>query len=272
MMKTGAGGLALVKSFEALRLRAYRDPVGVLTIGWGHTSAAGPPPVEEGDVVIEAEAERILEADLARFEDAVNGLTTREPNQNQFDAMVSLCMNIGAGNFAKSSVLRLFNAGDDEAAADAFAMWTKAGGKVLEGLKRRRKAEAALFRREAPIIPGPPKQETRPMKFLNLNAVQTYVSAALYAIPAVFLSLGCTQLVTGALDCSAAMLPILTPKVTLWTTSLLAVLKFAVLPALQPGGWFRNLFEPKVPVTPTPAPGTVSPAAVRPPTTERTDA
>lgn len=102
------------------------------------------------------------------------------------------------------------------------------------------------------------------MKFMNLNALQTYVSALLVAIPALFISLGCTQMVTGALDCSLSTLPILTPSVALYTTGVLAVLKFFVIPALQPGGLFRNLFEPKVPVSPTGAPGTVAPSDVVP--------
>ena len=103
------------------------------------------------------------------------------------------------------------------------------------------------------------------MKFLNLNAAQTYVSALLVAIPSLFVSVGCSQSPIGALDCSQSMLPILTPTVTLYTTAGLALLKFGILPAVQPGGWFRNLFEPKVPVTTTMAPGTVHPDQVMPP-------
>jgi hypothetical protein len=101
------------------------------------------------------------------------------------------------------------------------------------------------------------------MKFINLNAVQTYVSALLVAIPALFIAVGCTQNALGALDCSMSKLPILTPTVTLYTTGFLAVLKFAIIPALQPGGWFRNLFAPKVPISPTGAPGTVKPQQVK---------
>jgi hypothetical protein len=101
------------------------------------------------------------------------------------------------------------------------------------------------------------------MQFWNLNAFQTYASALLVTVPALFISLGCSQLPTGGFDCSHSTLPILTPAVVLYTTGFLAVVKFFVLPALQPGGWFRNLFEPKVPVSETKAPGTVTPAQVK---------
>jgi hypothetical protein len=94
------------------------------------------------------------------------------------------------------------------------------------------------------------------MKFLNLNAFQTYISAALVAVPMILVGFGCVQAVTGTLDCSGS---ILSPRVTAWIIGALAVLKFGILPATQPGGWFRNLFEPKVPVSTSAAPGTVMP-------------
>ena len=136
----------LVKSFEGLRLEAYRDSAGVLTIGYGTTAAAGlgitPVP---GMRITEAGAESLLAEGLAKFAAQIRPLIKVPVNANEFGACVSLAYNIGPGAFGKSTVLRRLNAGDRAGAAEAFAMWDKAGGHVLPGLVRRRKAEAALF-------------------------------------------------------------------------------------------------------------------------------
>lgn len=153
-MKTGARGLALIKQFEGLRLDAYRDQVGVWTIGYGHTAQAGPPTPAAGLRITRQEAEALLIRDLVKYEAAVDGVLTRSPTQNQFDAMVSLCFNIGPGNFARSSVVRAFNKAEDNRAAEAFLAWNKAGGKVLSGLARRRQAERRLFLSHGATTPG----------------------------------------------------------------------------------------------------------------------
>lgn len=156
-MKTGRAGIALIKNFEGCVLQSYRDPVGVWTLGFGHTTAAGPPEVKAGMKITKEEAEEILVRDLGKYETAVTRGLTRVPTQNQFDAMVSLCYNIGPGNFAKSSVLRHFNAGQFGSAASSFALWNKADGRVLAGLSRRRAAEASLFSKA--VLPPPPDVE-----------------------------------------------------------------------------------------------------------------
>jgi lysozyme len=140
----GPKGLALVKSFEGLRLKAYLCPARVLTIGYGSTG----PHVTTGMVITEAQADTLLQKDLDRFEDAV-AKTCPGATQGQFDAMVCLAFNIGIGAFLKSSVLRFHKAGDHRAAAEAFGMWVKAGDKTLPGLQRRRAAEADLYRSAA---------------------------------------------------------------------------------------------------------------------------
>ena len=106
---------------------------------------AGLPKPVAGMRITKQEAEDILVRDLVKYESAVRKALKRNPNQNQFDAMVSLCFNIGPGNFAKSSIVTYFNSGHAARAADRFLAWNKAGGKVLKGLERRRKAERALF-------------------------------------------------------------------------------------------------------------------------------
>ena len=145
-MNVSANGLSLIARFEGKRLTAYRDAVGVLTVGFGHTSAAGSPLVTEGMVITDAMAIAILAQDVTRFETAVSRVLTRVPTQNQFDAMVSLCYNVGPGNFGISQVLSDFNAGDDLGASLAFSHFTKAGGQTLPGLVARRATEAALFK------------------------------------------------------------------------------------------------------------------------------
>ena len=147
-MRTNAAGIALIQRWEGKRLTAYPDPATggePWTIGYGHTSRAGPPAVKRGMKITDQQATDILKADLVKFEDAVVKALTRAPTDNQMAAMVSLCFNIGPGNFAKSSVVRKFNAGDVAGAANAFLLWNKAAGKVMAGLTRRREDEKKLF-------------------------------------------------------------------------------------------------------------------------------
>lgn len=147
-MKTSNAGLDLIKKWEGLRLTAYPDPAThgePYTIGYGHTSRAGPPKVTPGMKISNSDASDILKSDLKKFEDAVSKLLKRTPTQSQFDAMVSLTYNIGEGNFKNSTVLRKFNAGDINGAAEAFMLFVKAGGKVMQGLVNRRSDERALF-------------------------------------------------------------------------------------------------------------------------------
>jgi len=160
-VKTNRSGLELIKRFEGLRLTAYLCPADVWTIGYGHTSAAGAPPVVKGMKITAQEASDILARDLAKYEAAVAKALTRTPNENQFSAMVSLCYNIGAGAFVGSSVAKRFNAGNEQGAADAFRLWNKAGGKVLPGLIRRREDERTLFL--TPVVSQPKPVEPVPV-------------------------------------------------------------------------------------------------------------
>lgn len=141
-MNINNAGLALIKSFEGLSLKAYKCPAGVWTIGYGHTG----PDVSEGETILETQAEVFLKSDLMRFEHGVEEMLDGVPASfNEFSAMVSLAFNIGLGNFKKSSVLRYHRQGKKTLAANAFLLWVKAGGKPLKGLIRRRTAERALY-------------------------------------------------------------------------------------------------------------------------------
>lgn len=138
--RINAAGLALIKEFEGLRLTAYRDPVGVLTIGYGSTG----PHVRPGMTITEAEADALLQRDLERFEKVVAELDPKATD-NQFAALVSFAFNLGADALRRSTLLRKHIQGDYAGAKAEFARWKYAGGKVLNGLIRRRAAEAELY-------------------------------------------------------------------------------------------------------------------------------
>ena len=154
-------GLELIKQFEGFRAETYLDPIGIATIGYGTTKAAGvgidPQP---GMRITEKEAETYLLRAIDKFAAHIDPLFKSAPNENERAAMLSLAYNIGPGAFAKSSVLKRFNEGNKQAAADAFLLWTKAGGKTLAGLKRRREAERALFL-EPVIVANIPKPQRK---------------------------------------------------------------------------------------------------------------
>lgn len=132
----------LVKRFEGCRLTAYQDAVGIWTIGYGSTG----PNVREGLVWTQAQADDDLRRRLVyEFAPGVIKALHRPYTPQQLAAMVCLAYNIGIKAFASSTLVRLFNLGDNVAAESQFARWNKAGGKVLNGLASRRAAEAALF-------------------------------------------------------------------------------------------------------------------------------
>jgi len=136
----------LIKEFEGFRAKAYVDPVGIVTIGYGTTAAAGVGIVPRlGMTITEADAEGYLMAAVDKFAAQIRPKITQPINENEFGAFVSLAYNIGPGAFAKSSALAKFNADDKRGAANAILLWNKAGGAVMRGLKRRREAERELF-------------------------------------------------------------------------------------------------------------------------------
>lgn len=141
-MQISDKGLSLIKHFEGCVLTAYRDSVGIWTIGYGHTGEDA----EEGRCISQAKAEEILNADLARFEHGVEDMAF-PCTQNQFDALVSFAFNLGLGALKSSPLLRKHKSGDFKGAAGEFLRWNRAGGKVLAGLARRRAAEAELYLR-----------------------------------------------------------------------------------------------------------------------------
>ena len=139
-MKTSHKGIALIKEFEGLRLKAYKCPGGVWTIGYGHTAG-----VQPGMVISEAQAEEYLMADLIASEKYLNDLRLAI-NQNQFDALISFIYNVGTGNFSRSTLLRKVRANpQDNSIMDEFLRWVYSKGRVLPGLQRRRLAEMKQY-------------------------------------------------------------------------------------------------------------------------------
>ena len=144
-MKTSQSGISLIKGFEGKRLNAYYDSVGVWTIGFGTTRYPIGTQVKKGDTCTELQAELYLKNDLVKFENAINRLVKVPLNQNQFDALSSFTYNLGETNLSSSTLLKKLNAKDYAGTADQFPRWNKAGGKVMNGLTRRREAERNLF-------------------------------------------------------------------------------------------------------------------------------
>ena len=139
-MKISQEGLSLIKRFEGCRLKSYKCSANVLTIGYGHTSG-----VKETDTITQDEADKLLQEDVEQFEKYVDDNVTVELGQSQFDALVAWTFNLGVGNLRESTMLKKLNNEDYASVPSEMKRWNKAGGKTLDGLIRRRKAESLLF-------------------------------------------------------------------------------------------------------------------------------
>lgn len=132
----------LIKQFEGCHLKAYKDAVGIWTIGWGTTG----PGIQDGLVISQSTADSMLKAHIQDIAlDLTDLLKPKSLKQHQFDALVCFIYNIGLGAFKKSTMLALIKRDKMAEAASEFDRWVKAGGKELPGLVRRRKAEKELF-------------------------------------------------------------------------------------------------------------------------------
>jgi lysozyme len=151
-VKINSAGLELLKDFEKCKLTAYKCRAGVWTIGWGHTGAD----VYEGLTITKERADELFALDLEQFEGAVNW-TCPKVNQNQFDALVCFCFNVGAGAFRNSRLAKYVNQSKPLLVATEFMRWVHVKGKVSEGLVNRRKAERELFLNPGRTIPPGPQ-------------------------------------------------------------------------------------------------------------------
>ena len=148
-MNVSKAAILLIKHHEGVRSRPYRCPAGLWTVGVGHLIGDGKSlPESWNRTFSQEEIDKILKSDLRRFE---LGLTKLLPNiplkQNEFDALVSFCFNLGLGCFQRSTIRQALLRGNKEAAMESLVKYCRAGGKILRGLQTRRLDEKALFER-----------------------------------------------------------------------------------------------------------------------------
>ena len=139
-MEISQEGLSLIKKFEGCKLQSYKCAAGVWTIGYGSTNG-----IEEGMEISQERADMLLLEDVEVFEKAVNELVEVPLEQNQFDSLISWTFNLGPTNLKNSTLLKVLNNKNYDEVPTQIKRWNKAGGKVLQGLVRRREAEALLF-------------------------------------------------------------------------------------------------------------------------------
>jgi lysozyme len=136
----------IIKKFEGCKLSAYKDIVGVWTIGWGNTYYENGSKVQPDDKITQARAEALLLITVTKFWNEVKKLVKSPVNDNQFAALVSFAYNLGIGALNKSTLLKLVNANpNDKQIANEFMKWVNAGGKPSNGLINRRRAELHLY-------------------------------------------------------------------------------------------------------------------------------
>ena len=131
---------SLIKQFEGLRLRSYRDVTGVWTVGYGTTAGA-----HADQTITEEQADALLRQEVERLEPILSAAITAPVAQAQFDACVSFAYNLGAGAFSRSTLLKKINAGDMLGASAEFPKWVFASGREMPGLVHRRAEEKAVF-------------------------------------------------------------------------------------------------------------------------------
>ena len=139
-MKISQEGIKLIKNFEGCGLEAYHDSVGIWTIGYGTIKG-----VKEGDQINQDEAEHLLQEEMPEYEGYINEMVNVPLEQNQFDALCSWVFNLGPNNLKSSTLLKVLNESKYDEVPEQIVRWNKAGGQVLEGLVRRRQAEADMF-------------------------------------------------------------------------------------------------------------------------------
>ncbi len=131
--------IRLIKKYEGCSLIAYKCAAGVYTIGYGHTIK------EDMGVITQARADELLEKYVSNLRAQIRPLIKIKLNEGEMAALVSFAYNVGVGALRSSTLLKLLNAGRKTEAADEFLKWTKAGGRELKGLVKRRAEERQVF-------------------------------------------------------------------------------------------------------------------------------
>jgi len=146
MMKINKAGKDLIKTYEGLKLTAYKCSANKDTIGYGNTFYEDGSPVKPGDKITMERADKLFGIIVDSFATKVEKVVKSDVNPNQFAAIVSFAYNAGVGNLQSSTLLKKVNANpNDPTIKDEFMKWTRAGGKVLNGLVKRRTAESTLY-------------------------------------------------------------------------------------------------------------------------------
>lgn len=143
--KTSQNGINLITEFEGFRSNAYQDQAGIWTIGYGSTHYQDGSAVQQGDTISQNDAVALLQVYVVKFESVVNKDVTTALNQNQFDALVDFTYNVGPGNFAGSTLLKVINGDVDGDVATQIMRWNKVNHQPNPGLTRRRQAEIDLY-------------------------------------------------------------------------------------------------------------------------------
>lgn len=145
-MEINKAGKDLIKRFEGCKLKAYKCPANVWTIGFGNTFYEDGTKVKEGDVITQERADQLFDVIISDFVRMTDALVKSNVTENNFSALVSFTFNVGTGNLSKSTLLRKVNANPkDPSIRTEFMKWTRANNVVLRGLVRRREAEAKLY-------------------------------------------------------------------------------------------------------------------------------
>lgn len=145
-MEINKAGKDLIKRFEGCKLKAYKCPANVWTIGFGNTFYEDGTKVEEGEVITQERADELFDVIISDFVRMTDVLVKSDVTENNFSALVSFTFNVGTGNLKKSTLLKKVNANPKDLSIKAeFMKWTKANNVVLKGLVRRREAEAKLY-------------------------------------------------------------------------------------------------------------------------------
>lgn len=145
-MEINKAGKDLIKRFEGCKLKAYKCPAGVFTIGYGSTFYEDGTKVKEGEVITQERADELFDIIISDFVRMTDVLVKSDVTENNFSALVSFTFNVGTGNLKKSTLLKKVNANPKDPSIKAeFMKWTKANNVVLKGLVRRREAEAKLY-------------------------------------------------------------------------------------------------------------------------------
>ncbi len=180
-MDISKNGVNFIANYEGLRLKAYKavPTEKYYTIGYGHYGAD----VKQNMTITKEKALSMFKSDLKGYVQAVNDAVKVPLNQNQFDALVSLCYNIGKNGLKTSSLVARLNKKDYTGAGNEFLLWNKSGGKVYQGLVNRRTAERALFLKAVPKPAEPAKTASKASlgKFKDTNKGVLSAKASTYA-------------------------------------------------------------------------------------------